>query len=107
MVLKCSTCNAMRCSGPAEPRAPIHGDRGVLNFRVQRDDRQAIAGGVQVVQRWILAELNQAIRELVDDLNVRPMRGWGTTRRALLTNNSIGPHCESCRRRLQNSRPTC
>jgi transposase len=30
-----------------------------------------------------LAELNQAIRELVDDLNVRPMRGWGTTRRAL------------------------
>ena len=46
------------------------------------------------MQRWILArlrnrrffslaELNQAIRELVDDLNVRPMRGWGTTRRAL------------------------
>ncbi len=50
--------------------------------------------GVQVVQRWILArlrnrrffslgELNQAIRELVDQLNDRPMRGWGTTRRAL------------------------
>jgi transposase len=50
--------------------------------------------GVQVVQRWILArlrnrrffslaELNQAIRGLVDDLNVRPMRGWDTTRRAL------------------------
>jgi transposase len=46
------------------------------------------------VQRWILArlrnrrffsldELNQAIRELVDHLNDRPMRGWGTTRRAL------------------------
>ena len=30
-----------------------------------------------------LAELNQSIRELVDQLNVRPMRGWGTTRRAL------------------------
>ena len=30
-----------------------------------------------------LAELNQAIRELVDDLNVRPMGGWGTTRRSL------------------------
>jgi transposase len=30
-----------------------------------------------------LAELNQAIRELVDQLNDRPMRGWGTTRRAL------------------------
>ena len=28
-------------------------------------------------------ELNQAIRELVDQLNDRPMRGWGTTRRAL------------------------
>ena len=50
--------------------------------------------GVQVVQRWILArlrnqrffslaELNQAIRELVTQLNDRPMRGWGTTRRAL------------------------
>jgi hypothetical protein len=50
--------------------------------------------GVQVVQRWILArlrnrrffslaELNRAIRELVDQLNDRPMRGWGSTRRAL------------------------
>jgi transposase len=49
---------------------------------------------VQVVQRWILArlrnrrffslaELNRAIRELVDQLNDRPMRAWGTTRRAL------------------------
>src|SRR6185312_4386407 len=32
---------------------------------------------------FLLAELNQAIRELVDQLNDRPMRGWGTTRRAL------------------------
>jgi transposase len=50
--------------------------------------------GVQVVQRWILArlrhrrffslaELNGAIRELLAQLNERPMRGWGTTRRAL------------------------
>jgi Mu transposase, C-terminal domain len=49
---------------------------------------------VQPVQRWILArlrnrrffslaELNRAVRELVDQLNDRPMRGWGTTRRAL------------------------
>ncbi len=30
-----------------------------------------------------LAELNQATRELVDQLNDRPMRGWGTIRRAL------------------------
>ena len=57
-------------------------------------DKAKVEVGVQVVQRWILArlrnrrffslgELNQAIRELADQLNDRPMRGWGTTRRAL------------------------
>jgi transposase len=57
-------------------------------------DKAKVEVAVQVVQRWILArlrnrrffslaELNQAIRALVDDLNVRPMRGWGTTRQAL------------------------
>jgi len=57
-------------------------------------DKAKVEVGVQVVQRWILArlrnrqffslaELNQAIRELVEQLNDRPMRGWGTTRRAL------------------------
>src|SRR6478735_4471415 len=57
-------------------------------------DKAKVEVGVQVVQRWILArlrnrrffslaELNQAIRELVIQLNDRPMRGWGTTRRAL------------------------
>jgi transposase len=57
-------------------------------------DKAKVEVGVQVVQRWILArlrnrrffslgELNQAIRELVEELNDRPMRGWGTTRRAL------------------------
>jgi transposase len=57
-------------------------------------DKAKVEVGVQVVQRWILArlrnrrffslgELNQAIRELVVQLNERPMRGWGTTRRAL------------------------
>lgn len=57
-------------------------------------DKAKVEVGVQVVQRWILArlrnrrffslaELNRAIRELVDNLNNRPMRGWGTTRRAL------------------------
>jgi len=57
-------------------------------------DKAKVEVGVQVVQRWILArlrnrrffslaELNQAIRELVSQLNERPMRGWGTTRRAL------------------------
>lgn len=57
-------------------------------------DKAKVEVGVQVVQRWILArlrnrrffslaELNGAIRELVADINARPMRGWGTTRRAL------------------------
>jgi transposase len=57
-------------------------------------DKAKVEVGVQVVQRWILArlrnrrffslaDLNRAIRELVDHLNDRPMRGWGTTRRAL------------------------
>ena len=57
-------------------------------------DKAKVEVGVQVVQRWILArlrnrrffslaELNQAIRDLVEQLNDRPMRGWGTTRRAL------------------------
>ena len=57
-------------------------------------DKAKAEVGVQVVQRWILArlrnrrffslaELNQAIRELVDQVNDRPMRGWGTNRRAL------------------------
>jgi hypothetical protein len=51
-------------------------------------DKAKVEVGVQVVQRWILArlrnrrffslaELNQAIRELVIQLNDRPMRGWG------------------------------
>ncbi len=57
-------------------------------------DKTKVEVGVQVVQRWILArlrnrrffslsELNRAIRELVDQLNDGPMRGWGTTRRAV------------------------
>ena len=57
-------------------------------------DKAKVEVGVQVVQRWILArlrnrrffslfELNQAIRELVEQLNDRTMRGWDTTRRAL------------------------
>ena len=57
-------------------------------------DKAKVEVGVQVVQRWILArlrnrrffslgELNHAIRELVTDLNNRPMRGLGISRRAL------------------------
>ena len=57
-------------------------------------DKAKVEVGVQVVGRWImarlrhqrffsLAELNAAIRALLEDLNDRPMRGWGTSRRAL------------------------
>ncbi len=57
-------------------------------------DKAKVEVGVQVVQRWILARLrnrrffslealNQAVGELIVVLNDRPMRGWGTTRRAL------------------------
>src|SRR3954453_3978741 len=57
-------------------------------------DKAKVEVGVQVVGRWIparlrhrrffsLADLNAAIRALLEDLNDRPMRGWGTSRRAL------------------------
>ena len=57
-------------------------------------DKAKVEVGVQVVGRWILArlrhrrffslaELNAAIRVLLDELNDRRMRGWGTSRRAL------------------------
>src|SRR5437764_7651427 len=57
-------------------------------------DKAKVEVGVQVVGRWILArlrhrrffslaELNAAIRVLLDELNDRPMRGWGMSRRAL------------------------
>jgi transposase len=57
-------------------------------------DKAKVEVGVQVVGRWILArlrhrrffslaDLNAAIRALLDDLNDRPMRGWGMSRRAL------------------------
>src|SRR6202790_507729 len=57
-------------------------------------DKAKVEVGVQVVGRWILARLRHrrffsladlyaAIRALLDDLNDRRMRGWGTNRRAL------------------------
>lgn len=57
-------------------------------------DKAKVEVGVQVVQRWILArlrnrrffsldELNDAIAELLIDLNDRPMRLYGESRRAL------------------------
>jgi transposase len=57
-------------------------------------DKAKVEIGVQVVGRWILArlrhrrffslaELNAAVRALLDDLNNRLMRGWGASRRTL------------------------
>jgi transposase len=57
-------------------------------------DKAKVEVGVQIVGRWILArlrhrrffslaELNAAICALLDELNNRLMRGWGTSRRAL------------------------
>src|SRR6202012_4681966 len=72
-----------------------HYGTAILPARPRRPrDKAKVEVGVLVVERWILArlrnrrffslgELNQAIRELIDQLNDRPMRGWGTTRRAL------------------------
>src|SRR3984893_15558458 len=57
-------------------------------------DKAKVEVGVQVVGRWILArlrhrrffslaELNAAIRALLDELNARQTRGWGSCRGAL------------------------
>lgn len=64
---------------------------------------------MQVVQRWILArirnevfhsleELNARIRDLIEDLNARPMRRYGKSRRELfesLERRALGPLPES------------
>ena len=72
-----------------------HYGTAILPARVRKPrDKAKVEVGVQVVQRWVLArlrhrrfhslaELNGAIRELVTDLNNRPMRHLGTSRRAL------------------------
>ena len=72
-----------------------HYGTAILPARVRRPrDKAKVEVAVQVVQRWVLArlrhrrffslaELNGAIRELIADLNNRPMRHLGTTRRAL------------------------
>jgi transposase len=72
-----------------------HYGTAILPARVRRPrDKAKVEVAVQVVQRWVLArlrhrrffslaELNGAIRELIIDLNNRPMRHLGTSRRAL------------------------
>jgi len=72
-----------------------HYGKTVIPARVRKPKDKAKAEvGVQVVERWILArlrnrtffslaELNQAIRELLDELNTRPMEHLERSRRAL------------------------
>ena len=67
----------------------------VLPARVRKPkDKAKVEVGVQVVERWILARLrhhtlfslgalNRAISGLLDELNQRPMRAWGKSRRQL------------------------
>jgi transposase len=67
----------------------------VLPARVRKPrDKAKVEVGVQVVERWILArlrnrtffslaELNRAIRSLLEDLNHRPMEHLGKSRREL------------------------
>ena len=70
----------------------------VVPARVRKPKDKAKAEvGVQVVERWILArlrdrtffslaELNRAIRELLEELNNRPMRHLGQSRQELFAN---------------------
>lgn len=67
----------------------------VVPARVRKPkDKAKVESGVQVAERWILArlrdrtffslaELNQAIREALTDLNNRPMKHLGTSRAEL------------------------
>ncbi|MEF2549639.1 IS21 family transposase [Aurantimonas sp. E1-2-R+4] len=72
-----------------------HYNTTILPTRVRKPrDKGKVEGAVLIVERWILArlrnrrffslaELNVAIRELLDDLNDRPMRHVGQSRRQL------------------------
>ena len=72
-----------------------HYGTAVVPTRVRRPrDKAKVEVAVQVVRRWVLArlrhrrffslaELNGAIRDLIEELNARPMRHLGTSRRAL------------------------
>ena len=72
-----------------------HYDTTILPTRVRKPrDKAKVEGAVLIVERWILArlrnqrffslaDLNVAIWALLDDLNNRPMRHIGLSRRAL------------------------
>ena len=72
-----------------------HYGTAVIPARVRKPkDKAKVEVGVQVVERWIvarlrnrtffsLADLNQAIRKLLDELNTRPMKHLDRSRREL------------------------
>jgi transposase len=72
-----------------------HYGTAIVPTRVRKPrDKAKVEVAVQLVQRWVLArlrhrrffslaELNAAIRELVEQLNSRPMRHLGSSRREL------------------------
>jgi len=72
-----------------------HYGTAVIPTRVRKPkDKAKVEVGVQVVERWILArlrnrtffnlaDLNQAIREMLDELNARQMQHLGRSRREL------------------------
>ena len=72
-----------------------HYDTAIMPARPRKPrDKAKVEVGVQIVERWILArlrnrrffslaELNQAIRELLEDLNGRVTRHLGASRRRL------------------------
>jgi transposase len=73
----------------------LHYETTILPARpAHPKDKAKVERAVQVVQRWILArlrhrtffslaELNAAIRELCDEMNKRPMKTYGASRREL------------------------
>jgi transposase len=101
-----SSCPITRRSASLAPTGMSRGSTGpisswrritaaILPTRPRKPrDKAKVEVGVLVVERWILArlrnrrffslaELNQAIAELVADLNTRPMRRLGVSRRDL------------------------
>ncbi|MEG8116486.1 IS21 family transposase [Xanthomonas hortorum] len=85
-----------------------HYDTMVLPARPRKPkDKAPVEIGVQLAQRWILArlrnrvffsleELNRAIAELVDRMNLRPMRGSGGKSRQQLFEELDGPALGPC-----------
>ena len=88
---------------PARPRKPR--DKAAI---------EGVEGAVLLVQRWILARLrdetffslgalNQAIRVLLDEINDRPLKKLGVSRRALYSSSTVRPS-SPCRPRATSSR---